>query len=158
VSEEIGFEEEVPTEATGEKDLLTSYLSKSNPRIPVVIQTDEGAKILGFLRFVQSRGRYRIGRGEDSVTFEGFTCGIELVISRSQWNTYKKTKIRKGEKYYHFRIQMLDPFRLNILATRLQMMAQMLLLKTILVGVKGKTVEKKEVEVKTADEFELERE
>ena len=120
-------------------DFLDVYLSKGNPRIPIV--TVQGGKtyVLGFLRFVRARGKITIGR--DS-TFDGSVCGIELVIRKDMWNDYKKSKVQVGENYVHFRIQMLTPEKMLLLARRLEQMAYMLLIENVLKS-SGVQVEKK---------------
>ncbi len=158
MSEEIELEE--AASSTQEMDILTAWLTKSNPRVPIVIQGESGAKVLGFLRFVQAKGKIRIGRRENAEVREGYCCGIELVIRKDMFGEYKKHKVKSTEKYYHLRIQMLDPDRLQLLAERLRIMAENLRLKTVLeqMGAKPKSTGKAEAKQKAEEDFELERE
>ena len=139
---------------------ITKWLSKQNPRIPIVIATDEGARVLGFLRFTAREGNIRFGRGERSETVKGTVCGIELAIRKDAWKTYQKAKIQKGENYYHFRVAMLTPDQLMLLGARLMQMAQMLQIKNTLTYVKAGPAEEKEgaPEVEEEEELDIERE
>ena len=132
-------------------DFLDVYLSKGNPRIPIV--TVQGGKtyVLGFLRFVRARGRITIGRDN---TFDGSVCGIELVIRKDMWNDYKKSKVQVGENYVHFRIQMLTPEKMLLLARRLEQMAYMLLIENVLKS-SGIATEKKAEKPTEKEEVDL---
>ena len=132
-------------------DFLDVYLSKGNPRIPIV--TVQGGKtyVLGFLRFVRTHGRITIGRDN---TFDGSVCGIELVIRKDMWNDYKKSKVQVGENYVHFRIQMLTPERVLLLARRLEQMAYMLLIENVLNSA-SMTTEKKTEKSTEKEEVDL---
>ena len=132
-------------------DFLDVYLSKGNPRIPIV--TVQGGKtyVLGFLRFVRARGKITIGRDN---TFDGSVCGIELVIRKDMWNDYKKSKVQVGENYVHFRIQMLTPERVLLLARRLEQMAYMLLIENVLNSA-SMTTEKKTEKSTEKEEVDL---
>ena len=143
-----------------EAKYLEKWLLRQNPRIPVVISTDEGVKVLGFLRFIAREGNIRFGRGEKSETVKGTVCGIELAIGKSAWKTYQKTKIGKSENYYHFRIAMLQPDQLMLLGARLIQMANMLQVKNTIASMKlaGKTEEKAPEEEEEEEELSLERE
>ena len=120
-------------------------LLKGNPRIPIVTMQEGKTYVLGFLRFVRVKGKIVIGRGSNSTTVEGSTCGIELVIRKDMWDNYKKSKIQVTDNYIHLRIQMLSPQRLLLLARRLEQMAYMLLMDNVLrAQVKGASEEKEE--------------
>ena len=113
-------------------DFLEQMLLKGNPRIPIVTMQEGKTYVLGFLRFVRVKGKITIGRGSNSTTVEGSTCGIELAIRRDMWDMYKKNKINLSDNYVHLRIQMLSPQRLLLLARRLEQMAYMLLMDNVL--------------------------
>jgi len=149
VSEEKDVGLEKPNGNTS--DFLDVYLSKGNPRIPIV--TVQGGKtyVLGFLRFVRARGKITIGRDN---TFDGSVCGIELVIRKDMWNDYKKSKVQVGENYVHFRIQMLTPERVLLLARRLEQMAYMLLIENVLNSA-SMTTEKKTEKSTEKEEVDL---
>ena len=132
-------------------DFLDVYLSKGNPRIPIVSIQNGKTYVLGFLRFVRARGRITIGRDN---TFDGSVCGIELVIRKDMWNDYKKSKVQVGENYVHFRIQMLTPEKMLLLARRLEQMAYMLLIENVLKS-SGVQVEKKAEKPTEKEEVDL---
>ena len=108
---------------------LEAKLRLDNPRIPIVIGEGKQREVAGLLRFVQMKGRIRLGKGNETQIFEGTVCGVELVVNRDKWQDFKDKKISKTDRAFHFRLTVLTPEQLFRLGWRLIQMAQLLTLQ-----------------------------